>query len=649
MSRLQNPPPRKSQQQQQQQPLSGFTFDRLYLRSCVDLKVEPFHPFLASLVYESIDADVDYLTTESWRPFIMAFRTATQSYKNIVFRVNQTNDVVSLPARSELKHPVRKVRRDRPVTPPEPNIASKLCAATAHAMYYSPHLHRLCFEGIHLTKHHVAPIATALPQCLALTHVSFRDSQLGDDAITDIVHSLRSLDLLFSVDFSGCDLTDKSGAAVVGLLRHQQVRRDGIVWQRQLRTNIPSHQNNNITVPSLQHIDLSRNFYGVVFVKMLCKVLHDDVHVTHVHLRRNCLNHDAIRFVSNLLNHNSTLLFLDLSENEGVKNFVPVKYPNGVLETIGGPNTLCYIRQSMVLGGPASALPLPNANATHHPRLTPYDYQHGGEEVRRGVPPENHHHSNNTSTHLNNSYESDDRGRPHRLDAVHEGAGDAASSNSGDEFEEEEKRAKQNRLLHLMESAHRDNEALRRVVENLVSSFATINQQQQQQPRHPSPPPPAASSRDRSPPKVTTHVTYQPQPEPQQQQQQQQQFRSDAINDERIMSLQDQLRHQAKIISDLTIMMELQQQRQQRALAPQQPPPLHQQTEVVTTAHNQQQQQQQHDDCAECSRLDDIDSELSRLHLEASMLAENAQNNVPSSDPMLTSQIKMRLKKYGWV
>lgn len=194
----------------------------------------------------------------------------------------------------------------KPSRSPQTNL--RLAPALQVHFKRSQVLTNLTLLGVHMTQDCWELLGEGFSHALVLTSITLVDCGLTDVYMGGLVRGISDLRELNRLELSGNDL--ESGYAVGRIIENHGEKRDEAVWAKGLRSESAEED-----PKGLQEVVLASNQLNDQCIEVLTHVLNTDIWLKALDLRENKLTEAGIARLSEVLQRNKTLLYVDLRGN----------------------------------------------------------------------------------------------------------------------------------------------------------------------------------------------------------------------------------------------------------------------------------------------------------------------------------------------
>uniref|UniRef100_A0A5K3FS42 Centrosomal protein of 78 kDa n=1 Tax=Mesocestoides corti TaxID=53468 RepID=A0A5K3FS42_MESCO len=165
-----------------------------------------------------------------------------------------------------------------------PDILTDICRSILISVTANQSLCLLELQNLPLSIDDVYLVCKGIVKAKVLQYVSFENSRIGDEAVSELCNALRTAMCVTSINLTGCGITDIGVRAIASLLQFHALHRRSDIWKNSLRYQTPNFD----SFGGLRRITLNDNpRVGNSGSKMLSDVLQDDMWMKAVDMQ-NC-------------------------------------------------------------------------------------------------------------------------------------------------------------------------------------------------------------------------------------------------------------------------------------------------------------------------------------------------------------------------
>ncbi|XP_067008780.1 centrosomal protein of 78 kDa isoform X2 [Anabrus simplex] len=289
---------------------AGF-FRLCYDGLCRRQNLMPLSGVKAHLTKNTLDFNGDRVKLEEWGPILLALGL-DRSLHFIAIRSRHParkalEDIdTEIKARSVTKRPVLLTRY----------ILYMLVDSLSQCLSNSLVLTCLELEGLPLGIDYLSVLCQGITACKSLQNISFYRSNIGDEGCGKLCMIIRNLPNIISLDFSGCELTEKGAISIAEMLKFQSLQRYNETWKQTLRYRSPNME----AMPGLRRVTLNHNMHlGNQGVLHLVDAIKEDLWLRAIDLQNCGVGESGATCVLEMLDVNNSLYIADLRGNRGVR------------------------------------------------------------------------------------------------------------------------------------------------------------------------------------------------------------------------------------------------------------------------------------------------------------------------------------------
>nr|CAB3230059.1 centrosomal protein of 78 kDa-like [Phallusia mammillata] len=189
------------------------------------------------------------------------------------------------------------------------SLASCLCVTKA--------LKCLDLQGVPLRKKDIEILTKGIAKNKTLTHVLLDYCQIADSGVAALCQSLKNHPSITHVSLAGCNITPVGAAVISKLVKHQSTQRYSDAWADGLRYRSPDLN----CMAGIRRITLNSNpMIGDSGISAIADALKDDLWLKALDLQNCGLSVVGAKYLLTTMEHNRTLIVLDIRQNPMVDN-----------------------------------------------------------------------------------------------------------------------------------------------------------------------------------------------------------------------------------------------------------------------------------------------------------------------------------------
>ncbi|XP_011635534.1 centrosomal protein of 78 kDa-like [Pogonomyrmex barbatus] len=290
---------------------AGRNFASCYMELCKQQRLRPL-PVICVTLPHSLDFTTDRVKMDDWGPILNSL-SLDRSLKSI-----------SVHSRYQCRKPLEEVNsEDKARTMSKtPVVLTRyllewLSQSIGQCIRNSSNLTHLELEGIPFPPDCIAVLCVGLSGTQTLYHLSLRRCYIGDTGCELICRTIANARSVRSLNLSYCDLTPSSGSALASALSRQKLALYHDTWKQSLRYREPNFE----TMPGLRRLTLNDNPHlGNCAVREVIEAIRDSLWMKALDLQHCGLTDQIGADLLNLLDHNSTLVVLDVRRNANLND-----------------------------------------------------------------------------------------------------------------------------------------------------------------------------------------------------------------------------------------------------------------------------------------------------------------------------------------
>ena len=289
-------------------------FEKCYRETCQDKLVDTVPSILKTVKQEALILDLGLLG-DHVEVLRMTFKKCeTLKMKSIKIRLSSTDprDQRKATAKVKQKH--------------SPNTFSATVASLLQSMC-TRHLRNrtlsvLEIQSVQLSSNAINHLREALLHNKSIKTFSLSGTRIGDCGIKELTVPLRNLISMTSLDLSNCKLSDNARDAVKSIINGHNATRKQLMYADSLRNRVVRP----IRGLGLEQIGLSHNMMSDPTCAMFQETLREDTFIQKLILSHNRITPKGAGHLNRLLSINSSISFIDISNNFDERSPIPLKH-----------------------------------------------------------------------------------------------------------------------------------------------------------------------------------------------------------------------------------------------------------------------------------------------------------------------------------
>ncbi|XP_031837427.1 uncharacterized protein LOC116429095 [Nomia melanderi] len=284
----------------------GENFANSYMELCKQQRLRPL-PVICVTLPHSLDFTTDRVKMDDWGPILNSL-SLDRSLRSICVR-----------SRYQCRKSLEEINsEDKARTMGKaPVVLSRyllewMSHSVGQCIRNSPVLTNLELEGIPFPPDCLTVLCVGLSHTQTLRYLSFQRCYIGDTSCEVLCRTVADIPSIRSLNLSSCDLTSKCGPALAAALSRQKLSLYHDTWKQSLRYQEPNLE----AMPGLRRLTLNDNpQLGDVAASELIEAIRDSLWLKALDMQRCGLTDRLVKDLFELLNHNTTLIVLDVRQN----------------------------------------------------------------------------------------------------------------------------------------------------------------------------------------------------------------------------------------------------------------------------------------------------------------------------------------------
>ncbi|XP_011494118.1 PREDICTED: centrosomal protein of 78 kDa [Ceratosolen solmsi marchali] len=287
------------------------SFASSYMELCKKQRLRPLPMICVTLPY-SLDFTTDRVKMDDWKPILNSLsfdRTLRSISVRSKFQCRKWLDQANSEpkARTVGKAPVVLTRY----------LLEWLSHSLGQCLRYSSALTTLELEGVPMPEDCLVALCVGLSNTKSLQHLSLQRCYIGDAGCEVICRAIADIPSVKCLNLSQCDLGPGAGPVLASALSRQKLNLYHDAWKESLRYREPKLE----SMPGLRRLTLNGNYkLGNEAAIGIIEAIGDSLWFKALDLQQCGLNHEIAKVVIDLLEHNKTIVIVDVRLNSGLRD-----------------------------------------------------------------------------------------------------------------------------------------------------------------------------------------------------------------------------------------------------------------------------------------------------------------------------------------
>ncbi|XP_066592651.1 leucine-rich repeat-containing protein 45-like [Prorops nasuta] len=285
-------------------------FATIYMELCKQQRLRPL-PIICITLPHSLDFTTDRVKMDDWGPILNAL-SLDRNLKSIGIRSRSQYRKAFEEMNSE-----EKARLGRAPVVLTRYVLECLSQSIGQCVRNSSNLTSLELEGIPLPADCLAVLCVGLTSTETLKHLSLQRTYIGDSGCELLCRTISNVQSIQSLNLAQCNLTSKSGPILAAALCKQKLSLYHDAWKESLRYREPNLED----MQGLRRLTLNDNSnIGDDALREIIEAVRDSLWLKALDLQRCGLTDSVANEILQLLEHNKTLVILDVRENSNLSD-----------------------------------------------------------------------------------------------------------------------------------------------------------------------------------------------------------------------------------------------------------------------------------------------------------------------------------------
>ena len=198
-------------------------------------------------------------------------------------------------------------------------MKQKIFYALQRHLIQTKSLLSLAIQSFKINKEMSKYLSEGVSQNKSLQYFSMNYCSIPLDLYEIILKGILTHEIIRCLDLSNNKFSDKYSPMISRIIQRQAQRRDQIVWSYQLRNELPNDNNYKVGLIS---INLHGNQLGKLSAECISNALNNDQYIRYIDLSQNMFDNSACKLFVHMMRKNNTLLTVDLRDNSGYDEFI---------------------------------------------------------------------------------------------------------------------------------------------------------------------------------------------------------------------------------------------------------------------------------------------------------------------------------------